>query len=1598
MEKYDFTVQHLYGENHPYIINILNILQATPLEEAFIRKFYATIPMFSLTEDDSNLYANLVMNAFHFLQQHNHAKAKVRVYQGIAQGKEEDHAIIEILSREIPFLFDSAICLLNRLNISIERAAHPNIYVRRDPQGNLVNIDEELHENGEQEILIQIRTLHALDKETSLKVESELQNILELVENAVSDWKKIVTTLDDYTNYFRQLKLTNDTVLFEEQKEFLEKMKSKYFIFLGSAKYKFDKNQATLIENSTLGTLKPEHKEFDPLIKASIFTPSFFETEHGLISIGKLNKISVIHRDAMLDYLCVKTLDDQGNLKEAIVFIGLFTSILYYQSATLIPIIRGKLHHVLNKAGFNSHSYAGKEIVSIVESLPRDELFQISTQELYLLVMEIYALLFSPELRLFTRKKGDSLGCLLFLPLEIANAENSRKLKTALSFEYGTIVSEHFAQVNSSRLGYYYFNIDSRNFKKETSDLVTIEKELISITKPWDESLREILLKEYGKNKGAGIFYNFKQAFPTSYKENSNYIKTIVGDIENILKILNNREIIFNISPFIEGKSNLAQFKIYNLEELNLSSIMPMLNNIGFNVVAEQIHIISPESTNDEIWLHQFILKADNKTSKMIELAKDNIEEAFYAMWANKFQNNSYNQLILEANLNYKQITLLMALAEYLCQIKIGYSKEYIGEVLSKHSEIAKQLISLFYSMFNHDLSTENRDKQSQEFKNQLENSLTNIQDNIEDQIIRRLINLVSNILRTNYFLNDKNGDSKNFMSFKLNSKEIIGMPLPSPYREIFVYSATFEAIHLRGGKVARGGLRWSDRSEDYRTEVLGLMKTQVVKNSVIVPTGSKGGFLLKGTAGLDREALQAKAIESYENFLRGMLDITDNIIDGKVHHPKNIVRYDESDPYLVVAADKGTATFSDIANKISAEYGFWLGDAFASGGSKGYDHKKMGITAKGAWISVTRHFHELGINIENTDFTVIGVGDMSGDVFGNGMLLSEHIRLLGAFNHLHIFIDPNPDSKESYKERNRLFNLPRSTWLDYNASILSKGGQIYDRKAKLLHLTPEIKEAFSIKEDTITPDNLIKLLLKAPVDLLWNGGIGTYVKASFETNEQVGDKTNDNLRCNGSELRCKIIGEGGNLGFTQHGRIEYARNGGRLHTDAIDNSAGVDCSDHEVNIKIALHQAITKNIINEEERINLLSSMTDDVAELVLKDNRTQTRALTIAAQQGVNILSAQEYFIDLLEEEGILDRKLECLPSKVQFEQLYAKKSGLTRPELSVLLAYSKNAIYNNLIETNLPEDNYFYNDLLLYFPKIMRERFAEIIAAHPLRREIIATAITNSMVNRVDTFYLHLTAESTGHKFSDVARAYTITRDVFDLRDLWKEINKLDGIVKVEDQVYLSIIIKKFVMRSTNWLLRNHHGKIDISAAIEEYQEKVNIISANIPNYLKGNFKEHYESDLALFKSMKVSDNLAQKIAILGPLSSAYSITEISNKQKVSVDIVMKIYFELGYRFHIGWLRYSANSLVANNRWEKLALRGFKDELYDIHRKITANAVEHCQKSSDDNLEKWFKHNEKHIKLFDKFISEIMLQSSIEYSMIDLSLKKLSILLSR
>jgi glutamate dehydrogenase len=1092
-----------------------------------------------------------------------------------------------------------------------------------------------------------------------------------------------------------------------------------------------------------------------------------------------------------------------------------------------------------------------------------------------------------------------------------------------------------------------------------------IEREIAKRAYLWSDLLLAALLEKHSGQKAGKLQRIYARAFPQGYI-NRYDAGSAVHDIGKIELAAATGALALELFKRKTENDSFLHLKIYSPnEEIALSDILPMMENAGFRVMEEHPFLIAPAGMT-QVWVRDFKLQVTGGLPLALETVKPLVEEALLKVWRGEMENDRFNVLVLKAGLSWRQAVSLRAYAKYLRQTGFTYSQPAIEQAFAQHPLIVKNIMALFHARF--DPAEKDHAGRQQKLKAAIEGQLAEVTSAAEDRILRRYVEIMDACLRTNYFQTDKEGGHKPVLSFKFNSSQVPDLPRPVPYAEIFVYGTRVEGIHLRGGKVARGGLRWSDRHEDFRTEVLGLMKAQMVKNSVIVPVGSKGGFVVKRPPAT-REALMEEGINCYTMYLQGLLDITDNIVGGKVVPPKNVVRHDEDDPYLVVAADKGTATFSDIANAVSASYDFWLGDAFASGGSAGYDHKKMGITARGAWVSVTRHFREMGIDIASQDFTVAGIGDMAGDVFGNGMLLSRHIRLIAAFNHMHIFIDPNPDAQKSFAERERLFALPRSTWKDYDASLISKGGGIFERSAKTIEVSKEAQAALGISKGRMTPDELIRAILIAPVALLWNGGIGTYVKAEDENNEQVGDRANNAVRISGKELKAKVVGEGGNLGFTQKGRIEYARAGGRINTDAIDNSAGVDCSDHEVNIKIAFSPEVTSGKLSIEKRDKLLAAMTDEVAALVLKDNILQTQAVTVAERQGAQLLESQDRLMHTLEREGMLDRGIEFLPSDKQMNELKTARKGLTRPELAVLLAYSKMDLYRRIVESNLPDEPYFLADLKRYFPKAMRDNFEEALSRHRLRREIIATVMTNSLVNRAGITFFSDIAENMGVASQDIAAAYTVARDAFDLRGLWKAIEALEGTVEVATQVEMYITISRFLERITVWLLRNTPLPLNIEAMVKDVAPSIADIEKHKAALYSTTLKNEADALAERLKAQAVPSTLADKIAGLELMSSALNIITVARQTKGEVRPTGKLYFELGARLSLGWLRLNCDRISANSHWERQAIQAMMNDFYDEQRRLTVAVI---RESGD--IEKWLAAHREELVRYDRFIDDL------------------------
>lgn len=1350
-----------YNQHHTE--QLAQILKALPKDSHagfadFVTQFYAKTPISELVEREPLAAIELAHNGFDFMQERASKTPKIRLF---SNGR---RTILELLNDDMPFLVDSISVEITRRGLTIYDTIHPIFKVTRDATGTLTKIGE-----GRAESFIHLEISRLPEGLVEQQFIDDLLLVLENIRTSVEDFEKIITQAK-----IASLNVDLTSIEGKEVRDFLLWLVDRNFVFLGYGEYQFFNEQGdeilSAVPNSKLGILRISDDISPRGLEALPAEMRHFLLVPQLIEITKSNRRSLVHRNIPMDYIGIKRFDENGKVVGESRFLGLFTSNVYYQSSEEIPLVRGKVTRVLGRSEFAPNSHDGKALKAILEFLPRDEIFQMSEDELFETSMGILVLEAKPSVKIFARTDAFErfVSMMIFVPRECFSTDLRQQIQTIVEHAYNGVSSSFSIQITEAPLARLCLTIRTNAGNVPTVNLKELEQEIAKQAYLWADLLQDALLKKHEENTAENLGKIYADAFPQNYINNYEP-NSAVYDIEKMENTAEIGGLALELFQNSKEDSKFFHLKIYNrTSEIALSDILPMLEAAGFKVIEEQPFLITPKSmskSGERIWIRDFRLH--NLSGVQIDFPelKPLLEEALLKVWHGEMERDFFNSLTLKVGLNFKQITMLRAYAKYLKQADFSHGQATIEQAFAAHPQIAKNIVELFENRFNPESQTANYEL----LIANIEEQLSAVTSAVYDCVFRRYINMIDATWRTNYF------QDKPVLSFKFNSAIVPDLPKPVPFAEIFVYSPRVEGIHLRGGKVARGGLRWSDRADDFRTEVLGLMKAQMVKNSVIVPVGSKGGFFVKNPPAA-RDALMAEGVECYKLFLSGLLDITDNIVDGKIVPPANCVRLDGDDPYLVVAADKGTASFSDIANSVSAAYNFWLGDAFASGGSVGYDHKKMAITARGAFVSVRRHFSEMGVDIDKTPFTTVGIGDMAGDVFGNGMLLSENIKLVAAFNHQHIFLDPTPNEKTSFAERKRMFNLPRSSWADYDATLISQGGGIFERSAKSITISKEAQVAIGVAQETFTPDALIKAILLAPVDLLWNGGIGTYVKADDETNEQVGDRANNNLRVNGRELRAKIVGEGGNLGFTQKGRIEYARNGGRINTDAIDNSAGVDCSDHEVNIKIAFSGLVSSGKLGLEKRNEILASMTDEVAELVLQDNILQTQAITIAEEKAADLLPSHTRLMHYLEKKGLLNREIEFLPSDRKLAELLEQKQGLTRPELAVLLSYSKMEIYNELLASDLPDDAYFAGELKRYFPKAMQENFAEAIEVHPLRREIIATCVTNSLVNHAGISFSFDVAESTNSSIRDVAAAYVKIRDNGKSHDLEREISKL------------------------------------------------------------------------------------------------------------------------------------------------------------------------------------------------------------------------------
>ena len=1540
--------------------------------EDFARQYYRWVSPEDLAERTASDLHGAALAHLNLARTRTPGEPKLRVYnpQFNQHGWQSTHTAVEIVTDDMPFLIDSVTMELNRRGFGVHLIIHPVMTVRRDDAGHLVGLlppHPDTDDDGTvAESVIHAEVTRQTDSDVLHALRGHLIRVIGEVRAAVEDWPAMRKRAIEIAAELDPDALPLDAADANETKAFLRWLADHHFTFLGYRDYDVveEGGKPALIadDSSGLGILRrpSEHhsRPLDELPRGARERA----LEPCLLNLTKANSRATVHRAAYLDYIGVKRIDASGRVVGERRFLGLYTTTTYHSSPREIPILRRKVESVLERAAFPHESHNEKALIEILESHPRDELFQVDVDELFETVVGILHLGERQRVRLFLRRDtfGRFLSCLVFVPRDRFNTENRRRIEAILRVTFRGSAIDYTTRVSESvlvRLHYMIYlepGTEAPHF-----DQREIEVRLVAATRSWADDLESALVVDLGEDAGNTLRRRYGDAFPPAYRADW-VARSAVADVQQIEALSRDDDLALSLYRPHEAPLGALRAKLFRSGgPLALSDMLPVFENMGVQVADERPYEVTPD-TREPVWIYDFGLTYAGDDELETDEVKEAFQNAFIRVWRGDVENDGYNRLLLRAHLTWREITILRAIARYLRQAGTTFSDLYVRNAVVAHPHIARLLVDLFRARFD----PERVDSvAAEQVAAEIEEAIDAVESLDQDRILRSFLAVVQATLRTNFFRRTDDGQPQLFLSFKFDPGRLTWLPLPRPRYEIFVYSPWTEGVHLRGGKVARGGLRWSDRREDFRTEVLGLMKAQMVKNAVIVPVGAKGGFVMKQPpAGGDRSDVLAEVERCYRTFIRGLLDLTDNIDGGRIVPPQDVVRYDDDDPYLVVAADRGTATLSDVANEVAGEYGFWLGDAFASGGATGYDHKKMGITARGAWESVKRHFRELGRDIQSEDLTVVGIGDMSGDVFGNGMLLSNHIRLVAAFDHRDVFLDPDPDAERSLEERRRLFDLPRSSWSDYDPSLISEGGGVFSRSAKSIPLSPQIRELLETDDDAMTPAELIRALLCAPVDLLWNGGIGTYVKATEESHSDVGDKTNDGVRVDAAELRCLAVGEGGNLGLTQRARIEYALAGGRLNTDAIDNAAGVGCSDQEVNIKVLLDAAVTDGDLTVKQRNALLAGMTERVAELVLKDTYEQTETLSLAEFYAASMLDVHERFIEQLVGARILDRELEALPDEAGLAARKRDNRGLTRPELATVLAHSKIDLYAELLDSDVPEDPYLSVELEKYFPEPLPERFRDRMRDHRLWREITATQVVNNVVHGGGSTFIFRLAEETGATASQIARAYSAAREVFQMREQWAEIEGLDNQIDSATQSAMLLGGRRLLERGTRWLLRNRRRPLAISEAVECFAPGAAILYGSVARLLAPEDAAPLAARADELREAGVPTELATHVASLGTMFSAFDIVEVARETDLEVEGVAAVHFSLGSKLELHWLRDRIVALPRADRWGALARAALRDDLYSLHRTLTSDVLHHEGEAADvgELVDEWITDN--------------------------------------
>ena len=1539
---------------------------------AFAQKLFAGADPEDIAAYSRQALASLTRESFDFLQEHQPGKAKIRTRN--PQGDLGESTVIDILNDDMPFLVDSVLALLSEQGLEIKFLLHPVFEVRREEGGKLVGLDEAPGAQALRESFMHIHVTRLDDKQRR-QVESEIQRVLDDVRLAVQDWRAMQARLRQAIEDYRSAPPPMPREDLSESIDFLGWLLDNHFTFLGMREYRFEggahEGQLTAVEGSGLGILRRAHMQvlrkggegvsITPEIRAFLLEPQ-------ALIITKSDVRAKVHRRAAMDYIGAKLFDAKGELAGELRVVGLFTSTAYTRSPSSIPLVRRKIDAVVSASGFNPTGHSGKALTNVLESFPRDELFQIDAETLADMAHGILKLEERPRTRLFIRRDRFDrfVSAFVFIPRDRFNSDVRQRVGEILARAFQGRVASFSPSFGEGTLVRVHYIILRAVGEHPEPEVEALEAEVVEAVRDWDDRLQG----ELSRSPHAANAAKWRQAFPAGYRERMSPRQSL-KDITELEALAGSDRVAVEFS---EGEGGQVNLRLYHYgAAIPLSNRLPILENMGFRAIEETTYEVMPQ--DGKAVIHDVLLSPSVEGLELGRVARS-LEATFMAVWNGAAENDAFNTLTLAQGMDWHDAALLRALARYLRQGIQSFSPDYMAQTLVKHSGLARMIAELFHARFEPKTAEEAR---AGSLVKAIEEALQGVSVLDEDRIVRSYRNLVEAVVRTNFFLPETGAQGT--ISLKIDSKKVEGLPEPKPFAEIFVYAPEFEGVHLRFGKIARGGIRWSDRAEDYRTEILGLAKAQNVKNVVIVPVGAKGGFVPRKTPGLSsREVVQAQGERAYRSFIANLLDITDNLKGDRVVPPKGLLRHDGDDPYLVVAADKGTATFSDIANEISAARGFWLDDAFASGGSAGYDHKKMGITARGAWEAVKRHFRELGIDIATTPFTVMGIGDMSGDVFGNGMLLSRQIRLLAAFDHRDIFIDPDPDPERSLKERERLFHLPRSSWQDYDRSLISAGGGVFSRGLKAIALSEPMRKLTGLRASEATPQQVMNGLLKAQVDLIWLGGIGTYVKASGETNSEVGDRANDAIRVKARELRARVIGEGANLGITQRGRMEFARRGGKINTDAIDNSAGVNSSDMEVNIKIALGLAEEAGKISRPERNRLLAEMTEEVASLVLRNNYLQTLSISLSVARGTEENSYAIKLMQDLERQGFLNRELEALPQDQEVKTRDARREMLTRPEWAVLLAYAKIALKKELLDSEVPDDAYLSRELFRYFPARMAKRHESEIKQHRLAREIVATMLANSMINRGGAGFAAKLQSETSASPAEIAAAFAVARDSFDLTAQNGAIDTLDGKVPAELQMQLYLELQTLVRRGTQWFLRNSDLRSGLQDIVARFRAGIDEVKTSLSHHLPSAALAAFNARVGDLMASGVPEDVARGIARLSYLQTAPDIVQVASECGASLAQAARVLYASGAQFEIDHILARAGELAAKDFFERLAINRTIDQLFLAHRVLTKSVLER-EGASDDPWGRWLSSHGERVRAVAKTISDLLAEKPFD-----------------